>query len=96
MKRYVPLPQLFPVCDYLILAFGNKGAKLKTRYVSYPAAMERLQGIVEDFPVPAAVSGLRILRPANQSQAASVSRRCPQWKRASSNASHPTASPTSP
>jgi hypothetical protein len=70
MTRYVPLPQVFPVCDYLILAFGKKGAKLATRYVSYADAMERLQGIVEDFPGP--VSGLKILRAANQSQAASV------------------------
>ena len=70
MTRYVPLPQVFPVCDYLIMAFGKKGAKLETRYVSYEAAMERLQGIVEDFPGP--VSGLKILRPAKQSQAASV------------------------
>lgn len=72
-KRFVPLAQIFPECDYVILASGKKGAsKMDKRYVSYTAAMEQLRGIVEDFPETAPVSGLKILRAANQARAGSV------------------------
>jgi hypothetical protein len=70
-SKRLALPQVFPVCDYLMLASGRLGAgKLSTAIVPYAVAITALADLVEDLEGP--VEGLKILWPQNQVAASKV------------------------
>lgn len=67
-KQTIPLAQVFPECDYLMLAWGSEGdQKLKTRYVSFDDAMARLAQFLD--PLEGPVPSLMVLPPERQVQA---------------------------
>jgi len=71
LKRVLPLPQVFPPCDYYMLSSGKPSAKkFSTRFVSYSDVISGLGSLLG--PLPGALAGLRILRPARQQAAAAV------------------------
>jgi hypothetical protein len=66
------LPQVFPPCDHLLLAWDfdpDQQRKPKLRAVRMEAA-DRLQPLLE--PIDGPVSGLMVLRPTNQADATRV------------------------
>lgn len=70
LKR-TPLPQVFPVCDYLMLVWGKPGAKqLGKAIVQYSVALASLADVVEDIDGP--VDGLKVIRPHKQESASAV------------------------
>jgi hypothetical protein len=67
----VPLPQVFPVCDYLMLTWGKPDAKrLNKAIVPYSVADASLGALLEQIEGP--VEGLKVLRPHRQSEASEV------------------------
>ena len=69
--RRTPLPQVLPVCDYVMLAWGKPGTKsLNKAIVPYSVASASLAALLEDMDGP--VEGLRVLRPYRQSEASEV------------------------
>lgn len=66
------LPQVFPPCDCLLLAWDfdpNQQRKPKLRFIRIETA-DRLQSLLE--PIDGPLPGLKILRPANQGAATRV------------------------
>ncbi len=68
--RRVPLPQLFPQCECIMLAWGKTANELTKGIVQYSVAMSAMAGILEDVDGP--VPGLKVLRPSQQERAAAI------------------------
>ncbi len=69
--KRIPLPQVFPVCDYFMLVWGKSGTeRLKKAIVPYSVVSASLTGIVEDLGGP--VEGLKVLWPSKQAAASKV------------------------
>jgi hypothetical protein len=68
--RRIPLPQLFPKCEYLMLAWGKTASELKKGIVPYSTALSAMVGLLEDIDGP--VEGIKVLWPAGQEQASAI------------------------
>jgi hypothetical protein len=68
--RRIPLPQLFPKCEYLILAWGKTANELNKGIVPYSSALSAMVGLLEDIDGP--VDGLKVLWPARQEPASAI------------------------
>lgn len=66
----VPLTQVFPRCDYLMLVWGKPGAELNKAIVPYSTASASLASLLQDIDGP--VDGLKVLQPDKQSAASKV------------------------
>jgi len=70
-SKRIALPHVFPVCDYLMLAWGRPSrGHLNKAIVPYPAAITALADLLEDVDGP--VAGLKMLRPNSQAAASRV------------------------
>ncbi len=69
-SRRIPLPQVFPRCEYLMLAWGKAASTLQKGIVPYSAAVSLMENIMEDIEGP--VDGMKVLWPARQDQASAV------------------------
>jgi hypothetical protein len=75
-RRPMPLPQVFPVCDYVILAWGKADSPLAKSLVPYPVVSSAMATLLEEIEGP--VAGLRVLKPQLQKPASSVYKRLPR------------------
>ncbi|MGO9096581.1 MAG: hypothetical protein ACLQGV_15330 [Bryobacteraceae bacterium] len=70
-SRHLPLPQVFPKCDYLILAWRRGDAEeMSKAVVPYSTVIAPMANLLEDIDGP--VDGIKILRPARQVEASSI------------------------
>jgi hypothetical protein len=68
--RRIPLPQRFPKCEYLMLAWGRTANELNKGIVPYSVALSAMEGFLEDMD--GAVEGMKVLWPAQQSRASAI------------------------
>jgi len=66
----VPLPQVFPTYDLLLLAWGKPGERFQKTLVDAANAETLLSQLLE--PIEGPVQGLRILRPGRQKEACEI------------------------
>ncbi len=77
LPKRVPLPQVFPLCDHLMLVWGKPEPEgLKKAVVPYSVAIVALASLLEDIDGP--VEGLKVLRPHRQSEASEIFDRLPK------------------
>jgi hypothetical protein len=77
LPKRVPLPQVFPLCDHFMLAWGKLEPEgLKKAVVPYSIAMVALASLLEDIDGP--VEGLKVLRSHRQSEASEIFDRLPK------------------
>lgn len=69
-RRPMPLPQIFPVCDYVLLAWGKADSPLTKSLVPYAVVSSAIATLLEEIDGP--VAGLKVLRPQLQKRASSV------------------------
>ena len=81
LKRTSPLPQLFPECDFLMLAWHEHGSTRLGAIVPHSAAITALAALLEDMPGP--VAGLKLLRPERRSAAGGIFEALPRLDPAS-------------
>lgn len=72
----MPLPQIFPVCDYVLLAWGKVESGFTKNLVPYPIASSALATLLQEIDGP--VEGLKVLRPQLQKRASSVYEKLPR------------------
>src|SRR5258706_6013070 len=68
--RRIPLPQLFPRCEYMMLAWGKTANELDKGLVPYSTALSAMAGHLEDIDWP--VDGMKVALPARQAHASAV------------------------
>jgi hypothetical protein len=71
LPKCLPLPQVFPLCDHLMLVWGKPEPEgLRKAVVPYSVAMVALASLLEDIDGP--VAALKVLRPHRQSEASKI------------------------
>ncbi|HRJ21215.1 MAG TPA: hypothetical protein PLF84_19360 [Bryobacteraceae bacterium] len=71
LSERIPIAQVFPVCDLIMLVWGKLGGtSLKKAIVNYEVVMSSLVELLEHIDGP--VAGLRVLRPNRQAAASAV------------------------
>jgi hypothetical protein len=75
-KRLLPIPQVFPKCDYLYLSWGKDPTHPQKGKVPYSTAIPAMAHLLDDIDGP--VEGLKILWPEKQEQSFAVFERLPK------------------
>jgi hypothetical protein len=68
--RRIPLSQLFPKCEYLMLAWEKHAEEMEKGIVPYSTAVSAMAAFLEDFDGP--VEEIKVLWPARQQQASAI------------------------